>query len=216
MDFAFLDPDFYAEALPPLLRGAVATVWVSAGAILIGFALGAALAAIATSSSRLGRGVAATYVSFFRGVPLLVQILLAYYALPFLGLDIPNTVAGVGTLGLCCAAYMAEILRGGLATVSPGAVEAARLLGLTPAQTFLRIRLPIAARAMRPAIVGEAIMILKASSLVSLVGILELTRTSQALASSTFRPLETYALCGAIYLALNFVLMAAGWERRRA
>jgi polar amino acid transport system permease protein len=211
-----LDWDFVAEALPPLLEGAVATVYVSVAGIAIGFALGAVLAAMATSGSGAAQGFVAAYLSFFRGVPLLVQILLAYYALPFLGLDIPALVAAIGTLGLCCAAYMAEILRGGLAAVPRGAVEAARLLGLTPAQAFLRIRLPIAAQAMRPAIVNEAILIMKASSLVSMVGILELTRTSQALASSTFRPLEAYALCGVIYLAINGVLMLLGreWARR--
>ena len=202
--------------MPAFLRGAVATVGVSFAAIAIGFALGAAIAAAATAGARAPRAFAALYISFFRGVPLLVQLLLAYYALPFLGLDIPAIVAAVGTLALCCAAYAAEILRGGLATVPPGAVEAARLLGLTRAQAFLRIRLPIAARAMRPALVGEAIMILKASSLVSLVGILELTRTSQALAASTFMPLQAYALCGALYLAINFVIMACAWDRRRA
>ena len=211
-----MDLVFIEEALPPLLRGAVATVAVSLAAIALGFAAGAAIAAASTAGSRGLRGAAALYISFFRGVPLLVQLLLAYYALPFLGIDIPALVAAVGALGLCCAAYMAEILRGGLATVPPGAVEAARLLGLTRAQTFLRIRLPIAARTMRPAIVGEAIMIMKASSLISLVGIMELTRTSQALAASTFMPLESYALCGAIYLVINFVLMAIGWDRKRA
>jgi polar amino acid transport system permease protein len=202
-----VDRDFVAHALPPLLEGAVATIWVSAAGIALGFVLGAALAAAATSRSPAARRGAAVYLSFFRGVPLLVQILLAYYALPFLGLDLPAWVAAVGSLGLCCAAYTAEILRGGMAAVPRGALEAARLLGLTPAQAFLRIRLPIAAAAMRPALVGEAIMILKASSLVSMVGIAELTRASQALASSTFQPLESYALCGAVYLAINALLM---------
>lgn len=210
MDWAFIQ-----EALPAFLRASVATLLVSLAAIALGFAAGAVIAAATTVRARLPRAIAATYISFFRGVPLLVQLLLAYYALPFVGLDIPAIVAAIGTLGLCCAAYMAEILRGGLATVPPGSVEAARLLGLTPVQAFLRIRLPIAAAAMRPAIVGEAIMIMKASSLISVVGILELTRASQALASSTFRPLESYALCGALYLVINFALMAAGWSRTR-
>ena len=211
MDWAFIQ-----EAMPALMRGAVATVAVSLAAIAIGFAVGAAIAAASTARAGGLRAFAALYISFFRGVPLLVQLLLAYYALPFLGLDIPAIVAAVGTLALCCAAYAAEILRGGLALVPPGAVEAARLLGLTRTQAFLRIRLPIAARAMRPALVGEAIMILKASSLISLVGILELTRTSQALASSTFMPLQSYALCGAVYLVINFTIMAVFRDRQRA
>lgn len=210
-----MDWEFLVEATPALLRGAMATVGVSAGAILIGMVLGALLAAAATSESRGLRVAAAVYTSFFRGVPLLVQVLLCYYALPFLGIDVPALVAAVGTLALCTAAYNGEILRGGLAMVAPGGLEAARLLGLSPVQTFLRIRLPIAAAAMRPALVGEAVMILKASSLVSLVGIAELTRTSQALASSTYQPLPAYALCGVFYLVINSTLMFAARERRR-
>jgi len=180
-----------------------ATVWISAAGIAIGFALGVPLAVAA------GRWWASLYISFFRGVPLLVQLLLAYYALPFAGIDIPAIVAAVGTLGLCCAAYMAEILRGGLSLVPRGGLEAARLLGLTPLQTLLRIRLPIAAQAMRPALINEAILIIKASSLISVVGILELTRSAQALASSTFEPLPAYALCGAVYLVINLALSLA-------
>ncbi len=177
-----------------------ATIWISALGVTIGFALGVPLAVAA------GRWWAWLYISFFRGVPLLVQLLLAYYALPFVGIDIPAIVAAVGTLGLCCAAYMAEILRGGFALVPRGGLEAARLLGLTPLQTLLRIRLPIAAQAMRPALINEAILIIKASSLISVVGILELTRSAQALASSTFEPLPAYALCGAMYLFINLAL----------
>ena len=124
-------------------------------------------------------------------------------------------VAAVGTLGLCCAAYAGEILRGGLSTVPRPALEAALLAGLTPRQTFLRIRLPIALAAMRPALVGEATMILKASALVSVVGISEITRNSQAIAASTFMPLESYALAGLFYLALNLVLLGIGSARRR-
>ena len=195
--------EFLQEALPSMMAATWATIWISALGIAIGLVLGVPLAVAA------GRWWAALYISFFRGVPLLVQLLLAYYALPFVGVDLPSIVAAVGTLGLCCAAYMAEILRGGLALVPRGGLEAARLLGLTPLQTLLRIRLPIAAQAMRPALIGEAILIVKASSLISVVGILELTRSAQALASSTFEPLPAYALCGAIYLVINLTLSLA-------
>jgi polar amino acid transport system permease protein len=190
-----------------------ATIWISALGIAIGFSLGVP---IAVASAR-GKAWAALYISFFRGVPLLVQLLLAYYALPFLGIDLPAIVAAVGTVGLCCAAYMGEILRGGFALVPRGGVEAARLLGLSPRQILLRIQVPIAVQAMRPAIINEAILIVKASSLISVVGILELTRSAQALASSTFEPLPSYALCGAIYLVINVALsmLARGQTMRR-
>ena len=179
-----------------------ATIWISALGIAIGFSLGVPIAV----ASLRGRAWAAVYISFFRGVPMLVHLLLAYYALPFIGIDLPAIVAAVGTVGLCCAAYMGEILRGGFALVPKGGVEAARLLGLSPRQILLRIQLPIAVEAMRPAIINEAILIVKASSLISVVGILELTRSAQALASSTFEPLPSYALCGAIYLIINVSL----------
>jgi polar amino acid transport system permease protein len=185
-----------------MMAASWATIWISALGIAIGFSLGVPIAV----ASLRGRGWAAVYISFFRGVPMLVQLLLAYYALPFIGIDLPAIVAAVGTVGLCCAAYMGEILRGGFALVPKGGVEAARLLGLSPGQILLRIQLPIAVQAMRPAIINEAILIVKASSLISVVGILELTRSAQALASSTFEPLPSYALCGAIYLVINVSL----------
>ena len=210
-----MDAAFLAEAWPALLRGAGNTILVSLAGIAIGFSLGALIAAAATARSAGARLFARLYVSFFRGVPLLVQLLLSYYALPFLGLHLSPWVAAVGTLGLCCAAYAGEILRGGLSTVPRQAREAALLAGLTPRQTFLRIRLPIALAAMRPALVGEATMILKASALVSVVGISEITRNSQAIAASTFMPLESYALAGLFYLALNLVLLGIGSARRR-
>ncbi|ATR20294.1 Amino acid ABC transporter permease protein [Roseomonas mucosa] len=210
-----MDAAFLAEAWPALLRGAGNTILVSLAGIAIGFSLGALIAAAATARSAGARLFARLYVSFFRGVPLLVQLLLSYYALPFLGLHLSPWVAAVGTLGLCCAAYAGEILRGGLSTVPRPALEAALLAGLTPRQTFLRIRLPIALAAMRPALVGEATMILKASALVSVVGISEITRNSQAIAASTFMPLESYALAGLFYLALNLVLLGIGSARRR-
>ena len=211
-----MDAAFLAKAWPALLRGAGNTILVSLAGIAIGFSLGALIAAAATARSAGARLFARLYVSFFRGVPLLVQLLLSYYALPFLGLHLSPWVAAVGTLGLCCAAYAGEILRGGLSTVPKPALEAALLAGLTPRQTFLRIRLPIALAAMRPALVGEATMILKASALVSVVGISEIIRNSQAIAASTFMPLESYALAGLFYLALNLVLLGVGAARRGA
>ncbi len=186
-----------------------ATLWISAAGVAIGFGLGIPIAV----ASAAGRGWAALYISFFRGVPLLIQLLLAYYALPFVGIDIPAIAAAIGTVGLCCAAYMAEILRGGCSLVPKGGIEAARLLGLSPRQILLRIKLPIAVQAMRPSLINEAILIVKASSLISVVGILELTRSAQALASSTFEPLPAYALCGAIYLAINVSLSLAARGR---
>jgi polar amino acid transport system permease protein len=156
------------------------------------------------------------YVSFFRGVPLLVQLLLIYYLLPSIGLDVPPVVAAIAGMSLCTAAYQAEIMRGGFAGVPRGLVEAADMCGLSRLDTFRRIRLPIAVKLVLPALVNEAIMMLKSSSLVSVVGVVELTRMAQDLAASTYRPLELYAAAGLIYLVINVVvaLLGRGLEAR--
>ena len=193
-----------------LLAGAGVTAAVSLVSILAGLVLGAAVCAAGLSPSRLARGFAAVYVSFFRGVPLLVQLLLIYHVLPAVGLDVPGIVAALIGLTLCTAAYQAENLRGGFLNVSPGLVEAGQMLGMTARQRLLRIRLPVALRLVFPSVVNEAILILKASSLASVVGVVELTRDAQNLAASTYKPLEAYGIAGAYYLLLNLALAGGG------
>jgi polar amino acid transport system permease protein len=198
------------QSLPFLAAAAVTTAAIAAAAIALGLPIGFLVCVGRLSRNRAARAVGATYVSFFRGVPLLVQLLLFYYFLPFVGLNVPSLVAAVGTLALCTAAYLAEILRGGFLGIPPGEIEAARILGLTRWQIRRRIQWPLALRATLPAVVNEAMMILKASSLISVVGVAELTRTSQNIAAATFRPLEVYLAAGMLYLVLNGVLALLG------
>jgi len=193
-----------------LLTGAGVTAAISAVSVTAGLLLGIAICAASLARSRALRLFAAVYVSFFRGVPLLVQLLLLYHALPRLGLDLPGIVAAVLGLTLCTAAYQAETLRGGFVNVPVGLIETARIVGMTAPQTMRRIRAPIALRLTLPAVVNEAILILKASSLVSVVGVADLTRTAQNIASSNYRPIETFAAAGALYLLLNIVVGSAG------
>jgi polar amino acid transport system permease protein len=161
---------------------------------------------------------ARVFVSFFRGVPLLVQLLLLYNLLPAVGVDVPGWVAAVVGLTLCTAAYQAETLRGGFSAVPKGLLEAAEMVGLSPFQQFRRIRAPIAFRLTLPSLVNEAIMILKASSLVSVVGVVELTRMAQDLSASTYLPLPLYASAGLLYYVINRALawLGAHAERRLA
>ena len=168
------------------------------------------------SSNPFARGAGRLFVSFFRGTPLLVQLLLIYYLLPTIGLDVPSAVAAVAGMSLCTAAYQAEIMRGGFSGVPAGLIEAADMTGMSRFDTFRRIRLPIAFRLTLPALINEWIMMLKSSSLVSVVGVIELTRMAQDLANSTYRPLELYAAAGFIYLCINIVvaLLGRGLEAR--
>ncbi|MEW9526845.1 amino acid ABC transporter permease [Agrobacterium radiobacter] len=206
------------DYLPQLLWAARLTLLVSVLGVAIGLVLGAALCAARISPVRSVRTASAVYTSFFRGVPLLVQLLLFYYMLPVIGLNVPAMVAAVGTVGLCSSAYVAEYLRGAINAIPPGQREAAVTLGFAPTRIWTRIILPQAFRISLPALINELILLVKASSLVSLVGITELTRTSQALSSATYRPLEIFSSAAAVYLAINLSLALVGriLEKRSA
>lgn len=193
-----------------LLEGAAMTGALSLLSIAIGLVIGFGVCLLRLGSSPALSRAALLYVSFFRGVPLLVQLLLCYYFLPLIGLNVPSLVAAVGTLSLCTAGYLAETLRGGFLGIPPGMLEAARLLGLSRRQIRMRIQLPLAVRLTVPGIVNESIQLLQASSLVSVVGVAELTRDSQNISASTFRPLEIYCAAGVLYLVLNGFLSALG------
>ncbi|ENN86778.1 nopaline transport system permease protein [Rhizobium freirei PRF 81] len=193
-----------------LLQASIYTVTISVVSILIGFAIAILVSGMLLSGRSIFVRPAQIFISFFRGVPLLVQLLLIYNLLPAVGINVPSIVAAIIGLSLCTAAYQAENLRGGFASVPHGLVESAEMVGLTPRQIFRRIKVPIALRLTFPALVNEAILILKASSLVSVVGIVELTRMAQDLAGSTFLPLQIFASAGLIYLVINWLVALAG------
>ena len=199
-----------------LVKAALYTVLISAVSIVIGVSIGMCVAAARLSPNPWLNYPARAYVSFFRGVPLLVQLLLIYNLLPVLGVNVPSVVAAVSGLSLCTAAYQAENLRGGFSSVPRGLLESAEMVGLSPWQQLVRIRAPIAFRLTLPAIVNEAIIILKASSLVSVVGVIELTRMAQDLDTSMFKPLQLYACAGVLYFIINRGVAGLGvWIERR-
>ncbi|MCQ0988108.1 amino acid ABC transporter permease [Jiella marina] len=193
-----------------MLWAAGKTVLLSAVSIMIGLAIGLMICAAKLSPNKLLSIPATLYVSLFRGVPLLVQLLLIYNLLPVLGIMVPSVVAAVAGLSLCTAAYQAENLRGGFQSVPRGLLEAADMVGMSPWKQLTRIRAPIAFRLTLPALVNEAILILKASSLVSVVGVIELTRMAQNLSASSFRPLLFYSVAGAMYLVICWVVAGGG------
>ncbi|THF48686.1 amino acid ABC transporter permease [Allorhizobium terrae] len=198
-----------------LVKAAGWTLGISVISIALGFLLAVLLSGAMLSGKALYQAPTKLFISFFRGVPLLVQLLLIYNLLPFIGINVPSVVAAIIGLSLCTAAYQAENLRGGFESVPKGLVEAADIAGFSARQTFLRIKLPIALRLTFPALVNEAIMILKSSSLVSVVGIVELTRMAQDLAASTYLPLELFSSAALIYLIIcwSVALLSRAAER---
>ncbi len=206
------------HALPYLLAAAGTTLWVSLLGMALGQMLGAAVCLLRRSGLRGMDRAGAAYVSFFRGVPLLVQLLLIYLFLPRIDLNVPPLAAAVIALGLASGAYVSEIFRGALAAIPPGQAEAADALGMTRRGIWRRVLLPQMLRLSLPAEINELILLLKASSLISAIGVTELTRTAQSYAAATYRPLQMYVTAALIYLLMNLALAGLGQlaERRLA
>jgi polar amino acid transport system permease protein len=205
----FSIPIFF-HSFEPLFWATRFTLLISVLGIGLGLVVGALICAAGLSRLAWLRWFAAFYVSFLRGVPLLVQLLLCYYLLPVIGINVPAMVAAVVTVGICSSAYVSEIWRGAIIALPRGQVEAATAIGMRPSDIWRRIILPQAFRISLPALINELILLVKASSLVSIVGILELTRASQAQAAMTFRPLEVYIAAACIYLIINLCFAALG------
>ena len=205
----------FSQALRLLISAAQATILISLIGLVVGFVVAVGICSARLSRNRLASRLGGAYVFFFRGVPLLVQLLLTYYLLPFIGINVPPLVAAATAVSLCEAAYLAEILRGGFAGIPNGQLEAAQLLGLSRFNTVTRIQVPQALRLTLPSLVNEVVMLVKASSLISVVGVAELTRTAQNIAASTYRPLEAYIAAGLIYLVINGMLSFAGHRAER-
>jgi len=200
----------FLDGFGPLIMAARFTLLISVLGIGLGLVIGALICAAQLSPYPALRRFAAVWVSFLRGVPLLVQLLLVYYLLPVVGIDVPAMVAAVTTVGICASAYISEIWRGAIAALPRGQAEAAVAIGMNGPDIWTRVILPQAIGLSLPALVNELILLVKASSLVSVVGILEITRSSQALAATTYRPLEAYVAAACVYLAINLCLAGLG------
>jgi His/Glu/Gln/Arg/opine family amino acid ABC transporter permease subunit len=200
------DAGLVSRTLPVLWRGVWMTAALAATSLLLGLPIGLALALARVRSSRLLSVPAAAYVEMVRGTPLLVQILFIYFVLPAFGISLPAFTSGIIALTLNCAAYVAEIFRGGIESIESGQMEAARSLGMTYAQAMRRVILPQTFRRVLPPLTNEGIALLKDSSLVSVIGLTELARTGQELASRYAAPLTIWPMVALLYLALTFPL----------
>ncbi len=200
-DFAY-----FLENIPHLLKGAVLTVELSLLGIVLGFVLGIGIGLGRLSPAWTIRLPARAYIDTFRGTPMLVQLFLIYYGLPQFGVRLTPFVAALMGLGMNSAAYVAEIARGAIQSIHPGQWEAARATGLSDRQRMLYIIFPQAFKRMLPPLGNEFILLIKSSSLVSTIAMVELTRTAQLIASATFRPMELLVGAALIYLAMNIVL----------
>ena len=203
--------------MPLLLTGAAVTVQITALSVLIGIIIGLFVGIARISTYRVVHLIAAVYVDFLRGTPLLVQIFLVYFALPVVtGQRINPFVAAIAACSINSSAYVAEIFRAGIQSVDAGQMEAGRSLGLTWNQTMRYIIVPQAARRVIPPLGNEFIALLKDSSLVSVIGFEELTRRGQLIIARTYASLEIWLCVAIIYLVMTVsISRLVAWLERR-
>jgi polar amino acid transport system permease protein len=189
-----------------LLQGLATTVLVSLASLCVALPLGLAGGLARLSRRAWLRQLGAIYVEVVRGTPLLVQLFVALYCVGFvLGVDDP-LLLGVLTLGVFAGAYVTEIVRAAVESVDPGQVEAALSQGMTRGQAFRRVLFPQALRRMLPPLAGELANLVKDSSLLSAIGVLELTKRANEARMGTFRTFEVYLPLALLYLAITFPL----------
>ena len=201
-----------------MATGAYNTILMSLTAILISVVVGLLIALPGLSSKRRYRAINRTYVEVVRAVPILVLIRWVYYGLPqqLTGLTLNVFWAGVLALALSDSAFQAEIFRAGIQSISRGQYEAAQSISLNYRDTMRFVILPQAIRRILPALGNQLVYMLKMSSLVSVIGMQELTRKANELVVSEYRPLEIYTILVLEYLVLILIVSAGvRWLERR-
>ena len=201
---------------PLLLKGAVMTILLSVISMALALALGLLLAFARLYGSWPLRSIATAYVEIYRGTPLLIQLFILYYGLPNIGITFSPFTAAIIGLGMNYAAYEAEVYRGGIEAVPRSQMEAALSLGMHRSLAFRRIIFPQAFRISLPSVTNDFISLLKDSSIVSVIAMVELTKTYGILAATTLRYFELGLVAATLYFCMSYPLsiLAKRLERR--
>lgn len=198
-------------AWPTLLDGIIGTLKMSSLSMVFGLSLGIVFMSMRMSKQPVLRTIAIGYIELIRNTPILVQVFFVFFGMPALGIRLSGEQAAILAMTLNCAAYAAEIVRGGVQSIRPGQIEAGRALGLHTIDIYRFVVFRPAIRAVYPALCSQFILMMLNSSLMSSVSAEELTYFAQTLDSQTFRSFEIYLALGAIYLALSqFFSIALG------
>ncbi|HTZ40441.1 MAG TPA: amino acid ABC transporter permease, partial [Syntrophales bacterium] len=192
--------------LPTLLKGAGITVGISIVSMAIAVTLGLLLTLMRLYGASWMSALATAYIEFYRGTPLLVQLYILYYGLPNIGITLSPLAAAFIGLGMCYAAYEAELYRAGIHSVPKGQMEAALSLGLPRNLALCCVVLPQALRIATPGITNDFIALFKDSSLVSVIAMVELTKTYNILAATTLRFFELGLIVAILYFAMSYPL----------
>ena len=196
------------------LEGVRNTLIIAFFTVLLGTILGTLMAMARMSRIKPLKWIATAYIEFFRGTPLMVQLMFIFYGLPMIGVSFPAVsfipdfdrfAAGIVAMSLNSCAYVAEIIRSGIQAVDKGQMEAARSLGFHQRQSMTLVILPQAVRNILPALGNEFVTIIKESSIVSVIGIADLMYRAKGVIAKTYNSLECLAVAALIYFFLTFV-----------
>jgi polar amino acid transport system permease protein len=209
--------DIIVAALPILLKGLQVTLYIFVIAIILGFLIGLVVALLRLAPIKILNWIAKVYVDAIRGTPFIVQLFFIYFGVNSLNLiSLDSTTAGIITVAINAGAYFAEIIRAGIQSIDKGQTEAARSIGFTGTQTMRYVVLPQAFRRMLPTITNQSIISLKDTSLLSVIGIADLTQQGQIQASATFEAFKIWLAVGVIYFIIIYLLtLIANFIERR-
>ncbi|WP_411682637.1 amino acid ABC transporter permease [Clostridium thailandense] len=211
MDFSFLS-EYYMF----FINGVKYTIFLAFFAVLIGVVLGIFLALMRLSKKKILNVIAAAYIEFIRGTPILVQLYIVFYGLPHVGVNLPDFIAGIVALSVNSGAYVAEIIRAGIQAVDKGQMEAARSIGMTQGMAMRYIIIPQAIKNILPALGNEFITVIKESSIASIIGIHELMYNADTVRGNIFKPFEPLIVAAILYFLMTFTLskIVGSFERR--
>lgn len=211
-----MDLSFIIKSIPPLIHGALITIILSVISLLFGAVIALFIVIMRLMGGGVFRILASTIVGAVRGTPLLVQLYLVYYGLPQIGIVLQAYIVAIVVLSFYMGAYLSEALRGAIESIHYSQIEGAISLGLSRWQALRIVVLPQAFRLTIPPSANQFISMLKESSLVSQIAIMELTLTATWIISWTFRAFETYILAALVYLLITTLFtLFAGWLEKR-
>ena len=197
----------FISNMKPLFGGLWATIWLAFISFFIALIFGVVLGLMRTSDISLLKVLSQIYIDIMRGTPLIVLSFFIYFGIPQLtGLQFGASIAGIVTLSLNTTAYIAEIVRGGIQAVNIGQVEAGRSLGLTNGITLRRIILPQATQIALPSLINQFVITLKDTSILSVIGIIELTQTGKIIIARTYQSGSIWLIIGMMYIILITIL----------
>lgn len=211
-----MDINILKDMFPVLLKGSLITMELTLISVVLGSLIGMVIALLKLSKNKLVVNIAGFYTWLFRGTPMLLQLFVFYYGLPNLGIKFTPFQAALIGLSLNSGAYMAEIIRGGILSVDNGQFEACKSLGFTYFDTMKRVILPQTFKIIIPSVGNEFITMLKDTSLVSTIAMVEIMRSAQLLYASSFKPMEAFFITGCLYLFMTtiFTTVFSYYEKR--